>query len=288
VEACRRLLQHAPSLVDRCTRSGNTPLHRAAAYGHADAAEVLLAARTSPAAVDCVNSEGATALSRAARWGHGEAARALLRAGASAGIPDIILRRPADWAQLKGMSGVLAVLKDGGRSPSGGSGSGSAAAAAGAGTPSSARGAFAAGGSSSSGGGSGGGAPAAAVLPPGLPQPGVVLTVEGWMAKEGHFFRNWKNRWFLLEGRRLLYFAKPSAKKPQGVIHLAKGSDVIVEERYTRPFCFTVLTLTKKFILQAANEEEMAEWIECIQNNLSYAPAEEEAGDDTSYAEEEA
>ena len=186
------------------------------------------------------------------------------------------------------MSGVLAVLKEGGRGGGGGGGgggspsSGSGGGVGAPGTPGSARGAFAPGGS--------GGAPAPAppppaVLPPGLPQPGVVLTVEGWMAKEGHFFRNWKNRWFLLEGRRLLYFAKPAAKKPQGVIHLAKGSDVIVEERYTRPFCFTVLTLTKKFILQAANEEEMAEWIECIQNNLSYAPAEDEAGDETSYTQ---
>ena len=283
LEACRYLVSREPSLVTRCTKSGNTPLHRAAAYGHAEVAALLLAAR---APVDLVNSEGATPLSRAARWGHGEVARVLLQARANPAIPDIILRKPADWAQLKKHTGVLAVLQEGGRTAS-------SPAAAGAGAAAAAAAAYSGGGASSGGGSSAAAAAAASgssgslVLPPGLPQPGVVLTVEGWMAKEGHFFRNWKNRWFLLEGRRLLYFAKPAAKKPQGVIHLAKGSDVIVEERYTRPFCFTVLTLTKKFILQAANEEEMAEWIECIQNNLTYAP-QEEPGEDTVYAEEEA
>jgi len=261
VEACRYLLSREPSLVNRCTKSGNTPLHRAAAYGYAEIVALLLAAG---APCDVVNSEGATALNRAARWGHGEAAGVLLRAGASPAIPDIIMRRPADWAQQKGMVGVLQVLKDGGR------------------------GSLPLGSGSSGGGGGGGGAAAPPpVLPQGHPQPGVVLTVEGWMAKEGHFFRNWKNRWFVLEGRRLLYFSKPTAKSPQGIIQLAKGSDVIVEERYTRPFCFTVVTLTKKFILQAANEEEMAEWIECIQNNLLYAPVEGETDESMGDLEEE-
>jgi hypothetical protein len=31
--------------------------------------------------------------------------------------------------------------------------------------------------------------------------------IEGWMAKQGHFVKNWKTRWFVLQGRRMSYFA---------------------------------------------------------------------------------
>jgi len=187
--------------------------------------------------VNTLNGEGATPLCRATRWGHTGVVRALLRSGASPSIADSTSRTPADWASHKGFTWVLEYLKE---------------AEDGAGKSSPPKSPLDANRS----------ATPLPTLSTDIPQPGMVLTVEGWMAKEGHFFKNWKNRWFLLEGRRLLYFSKPTARKPQGIIQLSKGSDVFVEERYSRPFCFTILTQTKKFILQAANEEEMAEWIE--------------------------
>ena len=242
LDACRSLLQRDTSLLARCTKAGNTPLHRAAAYGHAPIVSLLHSANSS--SLNALNKEGATPLSRAARWGHGEAVKVLVRCGASLTIPDAALKTPLVWATTKGFPWVLEALGTPSNSASSSSSSKPAYA-----KPSS---------PNTQGGGSG----ASPILPLDVPQPGVVLTVEGWMAKEGHFFKNWKNRWFLLEGRRLLYFSKPSARKPQGIILLDKGSDVFVEERYSRPFCFTLLTLSKKFILQAANEEEMAEWIE--------------------------
>ena len=94
------------------------------------------------------------------------------------------------------------------------------------------------------------------------------IRVEGWMAKQGHIFRTWKNRWFVLEGRNMFYFAKEGAPKPRGVIRMVDGTDVIVEERYAKPFCFTVVTPTKRFVLQAADEDEMAEWLEAVHVNL--------------------
>jgi hypothetical protein len=101
---------------------------------------------------------------------------------------------------------------------------------------------------------------------------GLPMHVEGLMAKQGHFFKTWKNRWFVLEGRTMSYYAKEGAKSARGVISMVDGTDVIVEEKYPRPYCFTVITPTKKFILQTANEDEMAEWIEAIQNNLECCP----------------
>jgi hypothetical protein len=100
---------------------------------------------------------------------------------------------------------------------------------------------------------------------------GTPMHAEGWMAKQGQIFKTWKNRFFVLEGRRLLYYAREGAPKPKGVINMTEGTDVVIEERYAKPFCFTVSTPAKRYILQAADEEEMAEWIEAIQNNLECA-----------------
>jgi hypothetical protein len=197
------------------------------------------------------NATGATALHRAARWGHSGAASVLLRAGASTTAADRGGLTPPDWADAKGFFPLASGLRAGRvPPPAGGAGEGEAG----------------------SGGGSGDAASPRAVLPPLVPQPGALLVVEGWMAKQGHFFPNWKNRWFVLEGRALSYFTKQGAKVPQGVISLVRGTDLVVEERYAKPFCFTVVTAKKKFILQAANEEEMTEWIESIQNNIIHAP----------------
>jgi hypothetical protein len=158
-----------------------------------------------------------------------------VRGGASTALADARGRTPAAWAAAKGFAVLAGAL------------TGDAAAAR---------------------RGAGGGSPlpplpsspfcSFAELSPALPAPGVALRVEGWMAKQGHFLRNWKNRWFVLEGRRISYFTREGARRPQGTIALARGSDVIVEERYAKPFCFTIVTLTKKFILQVRRAKARA------------------------------
>jgi PH domain/Ankyrin repeat len=97
---------------------------------------------------------------------------------------------------------------------------------------------------------------------------GTPLHVEGWMAKQGQIFKTWKNRWFVLDGRRMAYYTKEGAPKPKGVIEMIEGTDVVIEEKYPKPFCFTISTPTKRYILQAADEDEMVEWIEAVMNNL--------------------
>ena len=88
------------------------------------------------------------------------------------------------------------------------------------------------------------------------------------MAKQGQIFKTWKNRWFVLDGRTLYYYSKEGAPKARGMIQMVEGTDVIIEERYAKPFCFTICTPSKRYILQAADDDEMAEWVESIQNNL--------------------
>jgi hypothetical protein len=225
------------------TVSGNTPLHRAAAYGHLAALDVLLGA--SRAQLDVRNKEGATPMSRAARWGHLEVVRALLRAGANAEIADSRGFRPVEWASAKGFARVADILKGEG----GGEGMGGGANGMGGGKPLYV--------SAGGGGGGGGlGAQTPVISPPvlgaGVPAAGVSLRVEGWMAKEGHFLRTWRVRWFVLEGRTMMYYTREGAAKPQGIIKLLRGSEIVIAERYVRPFCFTLITKAKRFILQVS------------------------------------
>ena len=85
----------------------------------------------------------------------------------------------------------------------------------------------------------------------------------------------------MLEDRNIFYFSKEGQNKAKGCIRMGAGTDVIIEERYARPFCFTLVTPQKKYILQAANEDEMCDWIEAIQNNLeSCSPGDAGANDD--------
>lgn len=263
----------APSLL----QSGNTGLHRAAAYGHPEVCSALLQAG---ADIDCVNEEGSTALCRACRWGHADAAIVLLLAGADPCIPDGSGRTPLRWARLKGFSRVEQALLE--TRPAEDA---QLAATANKDRAQDLRERGAAALEEAEDGG----------LLEGMEDEGETgeeeaeaVRVEGWMAKQGHIIRNWKNRWFILDGRRMFYFAKEGATRPKGVIRLVKGTEVVVEERYNKPYCFTLQTPKKKFILQAANEEEMAEWIDAINTNLeAVAPEEAEAGADADVPEED-
>lgn len=240
-------------------QSGNNGLHRAAAYGQVGAVVALL---TMGMPVDAANGEGATALIRAARWGHDAVVKLLLEHDADPHAEDRFGKTALDWAIEKGHEDVAAalsieiqrrgpvpspeleadgsthdligVVEDDGEEMEESEGYEEC-------EEEEAHGAY---------------------------QLGEPIHVEGWMAKQGHFIRNWKNRWFVLEGRVITYYAKEGAKASKGVINMVAGTDVIIEEKYSKPFCFTVITPAKRFVLQAADEDEMAEWIEAIQNNL--------------------
>ena len=99
---------------------------------------------------------------------------------------------------------------------------------------------------------------------------GEPMRVEGWMRKHGGTFRPWRNRFFVLEGRTVWYYAKEglSKSKAKGVVRMVKGTEVVVEDSYTKPHCFNINTPSRKYTVQASNDEEMAEWMEALQNNL--------------------
>lgn len=219
--------------------------------------------------IDCVNEDGATALCRACRWGHGECAAALLRAGADPAIPDASGKTPLGWARVKGFDDTARDVLATRPVPAEVSATANAERVK----------ALLAGEDAGEEGAHGDGEEDGE---------GSSVRVEGWMAKQGHIIRNWKNRWFVLDGRKIFYFLKEGATRPKGVIRMIKGTEVVVEEKYSKPFCFTLQTPKKKFILQAASEEEQAEWIEAIQINLETVPPEEaEVGGEADGPEDE-
>lgn len=302
--------------MDARNADGATPLIRAARWGHDDVAAVLLAHGAQAAATD---SAGRAAADWAASKGHGEVS-ALLAGGMrvidAAGSGSSSSSSGGSEA-LGHNAHALSVSP---ANASGGADHGPAPAAAAAGRPGlggtalghlpsigesgdddaeadaaeaavaqyvldeDGGGAGGSGGSAGADGGSGDDFRTLSDLGDGAAgegfELGVPMHAEGWMAKQGQIFKTWKNRWFVLEGRCIYYYAREGAAKPKGVIVMSEGTDVIVEEKYAKPFCFTVATPAKRYILQAADEDEMAEWIEAIANNLECVPPGAVAGAD--------
>lgn len=90
-------------------KTGSTPLHRAAARGHAPAIRALL---DGGADIEAEDARGRRALHWAAGSGSGQAVRALLQRGATADARDNDSDTPLHWAAGSGnIDGVQALLK---------------------------------------------------------------------------------------------------------------------------------------------------------------------------------
>ena len=94
VTAVKKLLS-AGAGIDSKGEYGDTPLHRAARYGHANVATLLLEAG---AGIDSTRKDGDTPLHIAARRGKANVARLLLEAGADTTIKNVLNDRAEDKA----------------------------------------------------------------------------------------------------------------------------------------------------------------------------------------------
>jgi len=95
---------------------------------------------------------------------------------------------------------------------------------------------------------------------------------EGFLKKQGHVVRNWKNRWFILKNTNLFYFKKKGDPKPLGEIPL-EGSNVrkVNDKDLKRSYCFELYSpgIPKTFYIQASTESEMDVWMKALQNGSS-------------------
>ena len=93
---------------------------------------------------------------------------------------------------------------------------------------------------------------------------------QGELRKEGHFVKNWKIRWFILQKDKLFYFKSRLDSKPVGYIPL-KDSVVRRSDKFRgkREFVFELnaASIGKSFFIQATTQSDMESWMREIQSS---------------------
>jgi hypothetical protein len=107
-EKVKALLKADPDLLNEQDERGLTPLHIAAASGHKEVVQMLLASK---AAVDVKGDYGSTPLHVAAAKGQREIVEMLLSSGADVNAVDKQGQTPLTWALDENFSEVAAVLR---------------------------------------------------------------------------------------------------------------------------------------------------------------------------------
>jgi hypothetical protein len=93
---------------------------------------------------------------------------------------------------------------------------------------------------------------------------------EGFLTKQGGSIKTWKRRWFVLKGKRLVYFKTRNDLEATGIIELEPDSFVKDEKDKDkkRRFMFSVGTSRRVFFMHAETESEMKGWIDAIKRNI--------------------
>ena len=108
-------------------------------------------------------------------------------------------------------------------------------------------------------------------------------TKSGWLVKQGHVFRTWKKRWFVLEDQLLKYYKVAEPKDDAGssdaapVLQELKGCISIqhcelavaaADQADGRQFCFRLTPISRKiYLIMAPDEESRDAWMSAIAAN---------------------
>ena len=114
-------------------------------------------------------------------------------------------------------------------------------------------------------------------------------TKSGWLVKQGHVFRTWKKRWFVLEDQLLKYYKVAEPKDDAGssdaapVLQELKGCISIqhcelavaaADQADGRQFCFRLTPISRKiYLIMAPDEESRDAWMSAIAANSKPAAA---------------
>jgi len=86
----------------------------------------------------------------------------------------------------------------------------------------------------------------------------------GFLVKRDRLNKLWKKRYFVLSVGILSYFRTEQDETPIGMIPLESCSVNIADESLKRKNCFVLSTRFRNYFLEAADQFDMAGWIECI------------------------
>jgi serine/threonine protein kinase len=98
---------------------------------------------------------------------------------------------------------------------------------------------------------------------------------EGKGSKMGGFIKNWKSRWFVLQGTKLVYLDKKGGKK-KGDIDISTATDISpapVAECPKQPSFKITLGDKRTYFVQVQSPQEVREWIAAIEKARAQAPA---------------
>ncbi len=100
-------------------------------------------------------------------------------------------------------------------------------------------------------------------------------TTQGWLVKQGHIFKTWKKRWFVLEPPLLKYYKTADDDHTQPELRQLKGCITLLNcavcalpaaDADGRPFAFQLTPMSRKvFFICAADDHERDAWIAAIQ-----------------------
>jgi len=97
--------------------------------------------------------------------------------------------------------------------------------------------------------------------------------VQGWLTKQSEWLKDWRRRYFLLQGSKL-FFCKNEWSPPHGMIDLStcttvKSADIKSHKIYS----FEISTPDMTYLLYADNEKEKDDWIGCVGRSIVRASA---------------
>lgn len=103
-----------------------------------------------------------------------------------------------------------------------------------------------------------------------------VLKRQGYLWKKPRGRKEWQRRWFVV-GVGHIHFMSPKTQEVKGRINLQLAS---VRPDRSSTCIFEIITAQndeRNFVLMAANEQERAEWISAIENNIELMLADQES-----------
>jgi len=96
----------------------------------------------------------------------------------------------------------------------------------------------------------------------------VPIMKQGFLIKQGGVYKNFKKRWFMLQGTSLHYLKDVEDRTPLGTISLEHCSNIapVEDPKSKRLYCFQIFTPERVYLIQASSNEDRIEWMNAIED----------------------